>query len=206
MFFTRRFVLGLGVGIAITVVVLDIWGRYLVRQEVYLAQPRLVQPFNRATLPVRPQSSQGLGQPWLPTAPNAANDDWVLRPLGGQPTSLAQLKGKVVFLNFWSTTCMPCIAEMPGIEALHNSLKNEPVSFLAVTQDDEKSVRAFLREYPIAVPVYLAGRDVAADLTPGGLPTTFILDREGAVVYREVGAANWDDDRVRTFIRGLTGQ
>jgi thiol-disulfide isomerase/thioredoxin len=143
--------------------------------------------------------------PWLPSAPNPANAQWTLRPLGGAPISLAQLKGKVVFLNFWSTTCIPCIAEMPGITALYNSLKAEPVAFVAVTQDDEKSVRAFLHEYPIGVPVYLAGRDVPADLTPGGLPTTFILDREGAVVYREIGAANWNDDRVRTFLRNLAG-
>ena len=73
---------------------------------------------------------------------------------------------------------------------------------LTVAQDDEKTVRKFLREHPLPVPIYLAAKDPPADLRLWGVPTTFILDRNGATVFRHVGGANWDDDGARNFIRG----
>ncbi len=113
------------------------------------------------------------------------------------------LKGKVVFLNFWLTTCGPCLAEMPGIEALHKSLNSEQVVFLAVTPEDEQQVRGFLKKIPLHVPVYLADGQPPDDLHGFGYPTTYILDRNGAAVFKNVGAFNWDDEGTRVFIRNL---
>ncbi len=153
-----------------------------------------------------PKSSEKLPRPVLPTDASAAHDHWTFHPLGGKPTTIGDFKGKVVFLNFWSTSCGPCIAEMPGIERLQASLRSEPVAFLAVTQEDEQSVRLFLQKFPLRVPVYLAGADVPRAFGPQLVPRTFILDRSGREVFRDVGGLNWDDDNARKFIRGLEAQ
>ena len=92
-------------------------------------------------------------------------------------------------------------------------MKNDNVVFLAVTSDDEKRVKAFVKKRGIRLPVYLCRGEFPFDLPTGGVPTTFILDqgvpttfildRQGAARFRLAGPANWDDDGARSFIRGL---
>jgi thiol-disulfide isomerase/thioredoxin len=136
----------------------------------------------------------------------SGHDKWQIRPLDGKFITLGDLAGKVVFLNFWSTSCGPCIAEMPGIEKLRDSLKGEQIAFVVVTEDDEPRVRSFLKKVPLDLPVYLTEAKPPQDLQVMGFPTTFILDRKGAAVYREVGGYNWDNDSARGFLRGLATQ
>ncbi len=201
----KNFFIGLGVGVALTMVVLDMWGRYLDERIMVGANPWLVQPFRQRQHPVlhMPKTSDRLPRPVLPVTASAVHDHWIIRPPGGKGAKLGDFKGKVVFLNFWSTTCAPCIAEMPGIERLQESLEGEPVAFLIVAQEDEQAVRSFLQKVPLRLPVYLADNDIPEDLRPEIVPRTFILDRNGSVVYRDVGAANWDDENARKFLRGL---
>ena len=81
-----------------------------------------------------------------------------LRTFDGERHSLAELRGRTVFLNFWATWCPPCVAEMPGIAALHESLGDE-VAFVLVNMDaDPAKARAFLdrhgyRDLPVYRPV-----------------------------------------------------
>jgi thiol-disulfide isomerase/thioredoxin len=77
--------------------------------------------------------------------------------LDGKPVTLTQFKGKAVFLNFWSTSCGACIAEMPGINRLSDSLKDKQIVFAAVTQEPEKDVRNFVKKNIVGVPVYPSG-------------------------------------------------
>ena len=206
MSFNKSFLIGLFMGVALTMVTLDIWGRYLERSIVNRANPWLVEPFLGHGQPQMPKSSEKLPRPVLPADASAAHDHWAFHPLGGKPTTLGDFKGKVVFLNFWSTSCGPCIAEMPGIEKLQTSLRSEPVAFLAVTEEDEQSVGLFLQKFPLRVPVYLADTDAPRAFGPQIVPRTFILDRSGREVFRDVGGLNWDDDNARKFIRGLEAQ
>lgn len=201
MIFNKNFFIGLGAGVALTMVALTMWGRFLNQQIESVAQSKLVTPLHWTA-----KSSVHLPKPWLPTTGSPVRDQWSVRPLGGEPVTLSEFKGKVVFLNFWSTSCTPCIAEMPGIERLHESMKSEPVAFLTVTQEEEKEVRRFLQEVPLRVPIYLSDKETPADLRAVAFPTTFILDRDGRVLYRDVGAKNWDDENVRSFIRNLENQ
>jgi len=92
---------------------------------------------------------------------------------------------------------------MAGMESLFDSLKNERVAFLAVTQEEESIVRGFLKKRTLRIPVFLSSEDPPPDLLPMGVPTTFILDTRGAAVLRHNGPVNWDDDGVREYIRGL---
>lgn len=197
------FPIGLAAGIALTLIVLTLWGKYLDRTIYDAAQPRILRPMKSTQEVIVPDSSKYLPTVWLPEFSSQQHDSWSLRALDGHAVTLGDFKGKVMLLNFWSTTCAPCIAEMPGIEGLLDSLKNEKVAFLAVTQDDESTVREFLKKHPLRIPVYLSGEKPPADIRALGIPTTFILDTQGAAVLRHEGEVNWDDDGARSYIRGL---
>ena len=197
------FTVGLAAGIALTLVVLNAWGRHLDRTISDAAQPQILNPMRTTPEIVFPTSSKTLPAAWVPEFSSQQHDSWKIRALDGHAVTLDDFKGKVVFLNFWSTSCAPCIAEMPGMEALLNSLKDERVAFLAVTQDDETTVRAFLKKQPMRFPAYLSSDKPPADLFTLGIPTTFILDARGAAVLRHEGPVDWDNDGVRAYIKGL---
>ncbi len=96
---------------------------------------------------------------------------------------------------------------MPGIERLYDSLKNDDrVAFLAVAKDDEQRVRGFLSKNPLRIPTYLGEGPWPKGLAVTGVPTTFILDRKGAAVFREVGAVNWDSESARAYLRSLASR
>jgi thiol-disulfide isomerase/thioredoxin len=197
------FTVGLATGIALTLVVLNAWGRHLDRMNSDAGQPQILNPMRTTSEIVFPSSSGTLPAAWVPEFSGQQHDLWNIRALDGHAVTLDDFKGKVVFLNFWSTSCAPCIAEMPGMETLLDSLKNERVVFLAVTQDDETTVRGFLKKQPMRFPTYLSSEKPPNDLFTLGIPTTFILDTRGAAVFRYTGPVNWDNDRVRAYIRGL---
>jgi thiol-disulfide isomerase/thioredoxin len=113
---------------------------------------------------VSPYSSRNLALAWVPELSGQQHDAWTAPTLDGHEVRLRDFKGKAAFLSFWSTTCAPCIAEMPGMERLVDSEKSEKVAFLAVTQEDESTVRESLREHPLRVPVYLSIAEPPSDL------------------------------------------
>jgi thiol-disulfide isomerase/thioredoxin len=203
---SKAFFFGLGIGVVVTMIALQVWGEYLDRSLVLNANPYILDPFRQHLVRETPGSSDKLPRPILPETIGAAPDHWVIRTLDGKPVTFSAFKGKVVFLNFWSTSCGPCVAEMPGIEKLQESFRNAPVAFLAVTRDDGRSVHLFLQKIALRLPVYLAGTDTPEEFGPQVVPRTFILDRGGREVFRGVGGLNWGDASARKFIRGLERQ
>lgn len=201
----KNFLFGLGIGIGLALLILQIWSNYVERSISAAAQPHILHPFGPIQMNAVPTSSEGLPHPWLPQG-SGDDDHWRLTPLDGMPVTLAQLRGKVVFLNFWSTSCGPCIEEMPGIMRLRNSLRNEQIAFAAVTQEDGREVRDFLGKNRIDLPVYLSGQELPQSLQAIGLPTTYLIDRKGAAVFKHVGALNWDDDKARSYLLHLASQ
>ena len=102
---------------------------------------------------------------------------------------LADLRGKVVFLNFWASWCPPCRAEAPALEAAWQRLKGGNVVFLGLnTQDEPDRARAFIHEFGITYP---NGRDaagrIAIDYGVWGLPEAFIIGPDGRITYKHVG-------------------
>ena len=111
----------------------------------------------------------------------------------GGELRLEELRGKVVFLNFWASWCPPCRAEARTLEAAWQKYKNEGVVFVGANiQDREPDARAFLEEFGITYPnVIDRGNRVAIDYGVWGLPETFFIDREGRITYKHVGALGW---------------
>lgn len=108
----------------------------------------------------------------------------------GREVALADLRGKVVFLNFWASWCPPCRAEARDLEAAWQRHRGEDVVFLGVNmQDREEAAREFLREFGVTYPNALGGGNrVAIAYGVWGIPETFFLDREGRITYKHLGA------------------
>src|SRR5215471_21366282 len=73
----------------------------------------------------------------------------ILQAPDGKKVEWGALKGKVVVLEFWATWCGPCVAAIPHLNELADKFKEEPIQFIAVTSEDEKVVRRFLRNKPL---------------------------------------------------------
>ncbi len=139
-----------------------------------------------------------------PTAP-----DFTLPDSEGQSVKLSDLRGKVIVLNFWATWCPPCREEMPSMQTLWESFKGKDFELLAVNVgEDEDMVFAFRHELSKALkfPILLDQQSQVARMYPiRGLPTTYVLDKQGRIVYQAVGGRDWNSDEIKQLLRELIG-
>jgi thiol-disulfide isomerase/thioredoxin len=129
----------------------------------------------------------------------------VLPVLEGGSLGLDEHRGKVVVVNFWASWCPPCIEEMPGIQRLAEEMRGKPFQVIAVNVgDDELKVKRVVKHLGIGFPVLL-DRDSAMFNRWGAdvLPTTYVLDTEGAVRYVGRGPLEWDGSEIREILEGL---
>jgi thiol-disulfide isomerase/thioredoxin len=135
-----------------------------------------------------------------------AAPDFTLSLLSGGTMRLADLRGKAVLLNFWATWCVPCRMEMPALETLYQRYKDAGLVVLAINLDTLSSagVEAFVKEVAVTFPIVFDPAWSTARLYQvRGLPTTYLIDRAGNVVVREVGERNWLDGVSQTAVQGL---
>jgi cytochrome c biogenesis protein CcmG/thiol:disulfide interchange protein DsbE len=140
---------------------------------------------------------------------NQPAPDFLLPDLNGQVVHLSQLKGKVVMLNVWTTWCAPCRQEMPTMETLYRRLKSSDFFMLAVSQDVDgrNTVVPYLQEGDFTFPVLLdVHGEVGKKYGVTGYPETFIIDRQGTVVYHHIGYNDWSQPTVEAALRRLADQ
>lgn len=127
----------------------------------------------------------------------------------GQALDLSQLRGKVVFVNFWASWCPPCKEEMPSIEALHRGLLNND-AFMMVTilyKDDVKTAADYMHAYSYTFPLFTDNDGNSAKrYGVTGVPETYIIDKKGALRKRVIGPADWNSSEARTFINSLLSE
>ena len=135
--------------------------------------------------------------------------DFTLPNSEGGAVKLSDLRGKVIVLNFWATWCPPCREEMPSMQTLWESFKDEDFELLAVNVgEDEDMVFAFRHELSktLKFPILLDEKSQVARLYPiRGLPTTYVLDKQGRIVYQAVGGRDWNSDGIKQALRALMG-
>jgi thiol-disulfide isomerase/thioredoxin len=131
--------------------------------------------------------------------------DFTLKTVDGVDIKLSQLKGKVVFLNFWATWCPPCRLEMPSMEILYQRFKGRGLEFVAVDIGENNSqVRDFVRDNAYTFPVVLdTSGKVSGDFGIQAVPATFIIDRDGKMIIATVGGRDWNTPAILAALEGL---
>ena len=115
--------------------------------------------------------------------------EFVLPDLAGKTVSLSTFRGKPVLVNFWATWCESCREKMPALEDLYRRRAAEGVVILGVSIDEEASaVPPFVKEHKLTYPILIADRKAVSDYSVRGLPTSFLIDAEGRITRRWVGA------------------
>lgn len=126
-----------------------------------------------------------------------------LRDREGKIMSLKELKGKVIFMNFWATWCPPCIAEMPSIDALHEELGDE-IAFVMLSLDrDFEKAKAFDARKGYNLPIYSLAGNLPEMYRSSNIPTTYIIDAKGNLALTHEGMADYNDPEFKNFLNGL---
>lgn len=120
----------------------------------------------------------------------------------GNTANISDLRGKVVFINFWASWCPPCRAEMPSIIALYQKLqKDERFVFLLMNEDnDRQKAMDYLRKNHFDLPIYKRAEAIPNAIFSGTLPTTVVINKEGKIVLKKEGMGGYDAD---SFIKQL---
>jgi thiol-disulfide isomerase/thioredoxin len=124
----------------------------------------------------------------------------------GHTIELSDLRGKPVIVNLWATWCEPCLREMPSLERLQSRL-GERIAVLAVSEDrgGNKAVEPFIAKIELkSVKIYIDPKsEVGHAFAVRGLPTSFLIDRDGKVLGRVEGAAEWDSPKILGVLEPL---
>ncbi|MFP4560738.1 MAG: TlpA family protein disulfide reductase [Thiohalorhabdus sp.] len=131
-----------------------------------------------------------------------------LQDLDGESRSLDDLRGKVVLVNFWATWCPPCREEMPSMQRLYEDLEDRDFEILAVNVGEQEStVFSFTQgelETEITFPILLdSGGELIEQYPVQGLPTTFLVDREGRLAYKAMGGRDMAQPEFKEYILEL---
>ena len=126
--------------------------------------------------------------------------------LGGGSASLTSQTNKVVLINVWATWCVPCLDEMPDLQRLYARMKKDGASFeiLAVSIDalGADAVRKFVERFGLTFPVLLDPRGSIKKLyRTTGVPETFIVDRQGRLLQKVIGARKWDAPAIVEYLK-----
>ncbi len=133
--------------------------------------------------------------------------DLILNDIEGNDLSPKHLKGRPVFVNFWATWCTQCIEEMPSLQRLYDSVKDEDkVSFFIVIYNDSKeNAIAFMKEHKYNLPIFLdVNGSTANSYGLTGVPETYLIDRNGILFKKIIGPLNWDSKEALDLIESLT--
>ena len=119
--------------------------------------------------------------------------------------SLADFRGKIVVLNFWATWCPPCVEEMPSLVQLQERFKNKGLTVLGISVDvDGDAYHKFLKHYKIDVPTVRDSDQKTSNLYGSfKWPETYIIDRNGIVRRKFIGAVEWSQPEIVDFLNKL---
>jgi peroxiredoxin len=144
-------------------------------------------------------------QSLTPIAERPAAPDFDLKDPDDRPQRLADYRGKAVILNFWATWCPPCREEMPSMQRAHEAVADDGIAVIAINVgEDADTINQFLADTPVAFPLPMdLDSRVVQSYPVRGLPTTFVIDPEGRLIYVATGEREWDDPKILDQVRAL---
>jgi cytochrome c biogenesis protein CcmG, thiol:disulfide interchange protein DsbE len=130
------------------------------------------------------------------------------RMVDGREMSLASLQGKVVFLNFWAAWCLECRPEMPALERLHRELSAQGLAVVGINaRERAATIREYAQALGLTFPLILdpSGK-INSNYGVIGLPTTFLIARDGRAVALAIGPREWSGKPARAVIQALLAE
>jgi thiol-disulfide isomerase/thioredoxin len=148
-----------------------------------------------------------LGHQLTPLPKPVPAPDFTLEDMDEEEHTLSDLRGKVVLLNFWATWCPPCRREMPSMERLHQKLDADKFKVIAVNQmEDGDHVFAYIGQLevdPSFTILFDLDSKVSNSFSVNGLPTTYLIDKQGNIRFRAIGGREFDHPDVEKQIMQL---
>ena len=127
-----------------------------------------------------------------------------LLTLDGRPANLRQFRGKVVLVNLWASWCPPCLAEMPGLQALYQKTDTSKVAFVLISLDaNPNKARALLKKKGYTMPVFFPAAPLPAPFDSPSIPSTIILTPGGRLADRHDGMADYDTPEFKAALEKL---
>lgn len=114
-----------------------------------------------------------------------------LTDLDGKAVDLTKFEGKTIFVNFWATWCKPCIKEMPSIAALQTQLARRNIVFFFASDEEVDKIQKFIDSRKMSLNFVRVENPESLGIQ--ALPTTYIFNDEGNMVFSEVGFRKWDE-------------
>jgi thiol-disulfide isomerase/thioredoxin len=131
-----------------------------------------------------------------------------LNDADGRPVSLSNFRGKIVFLNFWTTWCPTCRIEMPSMEKLYQKYKDGAFAMVTINlQESAARVKEFFKEFKLTFTALLDTEgEVGIMFGINQIPTTYILDKKGRILGKALGPREWDNPKSITLFEHLTNR
>ena len=133
--------------------------------------------------------------------------DFELPALDGSEVALRSLRRKVVLLNFWATWCGACRSEMPALEGLYRDLRSNPDFALITVSGSGRGagpVAQFMERNGYDFPVLVDDANATGSAYGvSGIPSTFVIGRDGQIVWNCVGAIDWSNPILREALNKL---
>ncbi len=128
---------------------------------------------------------------------------WELTSLTGEKVKLDELKGQLVLIDFFYKSCYPCMLALPALQALHIKYKDKGLRIIGIDPYDKKEddIAAFLAKRGVTYTVLLEGKDATKDYRISGYPTLYLIDRNGKIVFTQVGYGKGIEDVIEDAIK-----
>jgi thiol-disulfide isomerase/thioredoxin len=122
---------------------------------------------------------------------------------GTSTIHLASYRGHVVLLNFWATWCSPCVAELPSLLELHHDQPNLTILAVSIDEDPDAYSNFLLRRHVDLITVRDPAQKAAALYHTDMWPETYLIDRQGVIRRKFVGATDWSSPDIRALLKSL---
>ncbi|MBL4904053.1 MAG: TlpA family protein disulfide reductase [Desulfocapsa sp.] len=129
--------------------------------------------------------------------------DFTLVDRQGKSWTLSELKGQVVFVNFWATWCAPCREEMPSMQRLYEKMPKDTFKMLAILNNDDPALAdSFATKLGLTMPILDdQANNVGVKYGITGIPETFIINKNGIIVRKFLGPAQWSLPRFTRMLK-----
>lgn len=130
---------------------------------------------------------------------------WNLRALNASNVNLEDAKNEVIVINLWATWCPPCVAEMPSFQALYDDYGSR-VAFYFVSNEKSEILNRFMERHNYTMPIFQALEAAPTQLNSNALPTTYVIAKNGEIVIKKTGVADWNSRKMRSLLDKLIAE